>query len=118
MSPAVLLSSVVALVITAALIGVDVYLAADGRPGNTWSEVIRFWSAQLVILPWGWGGLAGHFFHPDRWPRLQQPAGIAVLVWLTVLLHLVNRVTPLPPLAAAVVGLLTWSVLWPCQLGS
>ena len=36
-------------VVVMALIGLDVYLATDGKTGNTYSEIIRTWFAR-----WEW----------------------------------------------------------------
>jgi len=50
MSPAILVTSVVAAVVTLALIGVDIYWAADHVRGNTLSEVLRYWGERYKLI--------------------------------------------------------------------
>jgi len=49
-----------------AFIIVDIYLALDGRKGNTYSEIIREaskkWMPIIMILCYGFGLLSGHWW--------------------------------------------------------
>jgi hypothetical protein len=75
-----LFAIIAGLTIVAAAIGIDVYLALDGLKGNTWSEMIRSMAYVSTFIPWVWGVLAGHFFHPEWQPWLKLPAGMALLI--------------------------------------
>lgn len=48
------------------LVGLDVYLALDGRPENTYSERLRVmskaWPPARLLLSFGMGLLAGHLY--------------------------------------------------------
>jgi len=107
--------------IVSVLIGFDVYLALDGKAGNTWSEIVRDWSGETPIVPWICGVLTGHFFHPESiaQPLLGQPNSIALLIWLTVAVAIVGLVALrlgvypepwLPLLPAFIAGALLWPV--------
>ena len=73
-----------------AIIGFDIYFALDGVAGNTWSEMIRKLGSVLVFIPWAWGGLGGHFFHPNWKPVLQSPNNFAALIWLSVAVSVIG----------------------------
>lgn len=49
-----------------ALVGLDVWLALDGRTENTYSERLRAmgkaWPATRLLLSFGMGLLAGHLY--------------------------------------------------------
>jgi hypothetical protein len=49
-----------------ALVGLDVLLAVDGRPENTYSERLRAlgkaWPAARLLIAFGMGLLAGHLY--------------------------------------------------------
>ena len=104
----------------AALIGLDIYLAVDGLPGNTWSEIIRTWAKATPVIPWACGVLTGHFFHPvdNLEPVLARPGNIAMLVWLTVTVALfgvaMSRAgNPVPPWAVVLPAAVAGALLWP-----
>jgi hypothetical protein len=48
----------------AVAIGLDVWLAADDVPANTWSELLRLAAYETPVLPWACAVLVGHWFHP------------------------------------------------------
>jgi hypothetical protein len=48
--------------IGAALIGWDIWLAVDDKPGNTISEIIRRYSRKYLFIPVAIGVLIGHWF--------------------------------------------------------
>ena len=64
----------------------DIYLALDGAPGNTWSEVTREASSSSPLLPWVLGGLLGHLFHhrDDLSPVGGEDGGPVLMAVLTV----------------------------------
>ena len=74
----------------AAIIGLDIYFALDSVAGNTWSEMIRKLGSVLVFVPWAWGGLGGHFFHPNWKPALQSPNNFVVIIWLSVAVSIIG----------------------------
>jgi hypothetical protein len=112
MTPAMLVTSIVAIIVTLALIGIDIVWAADGIKGNTISEVIRFWAERLKLIPFAWGGLGLHFFHGDWW-SLPRSQGIPVLLWCSVVAEIVSLITPLPMYCYFVFGAVVWAICWP-----
>jgi hypothetical protein len=50
------------IVTTVALIAFDIVVASDKVRGNTISEIIRYFSGKLIVIPAGWMTLGGHFF--------------------------------------------------------
>lgn len=104
----------------AVLLGLDVYLAADGIKGNTWSEILRMWSKKTTIISWIYGGLGGHFFHWWNHDKalLGQPNSVVLLVWLTVVAAMVGVAAlkmghPIPPWAMLVPAFFAGALLWP-----
>lgn len=104
----------------AVIVGLDIYLAVDGLPGNTWSEIIRTWAKASPVIPWACGVLAGHFFHPvdNLEPVLARPGNIAMLVWLTVAVALFGVALsrsgyPIPPWAVVLPAMAVGALLWP-----
>ena len=50
-------------VLFVAICALDVYLALDGRDGNTYSERLRaLWPPAKLLLVFGMGLLAGHLY--------------------------------------------------------
>lgn len=110
----------IGLTLVAALIGIDIYLAADSVKGNTWSEIIRMWAKYTPLVPWTIGVLTGHFFHPfDNFRAvLGQPASIAVLIWLTGVvgimgLSFMKAGYPIPGWSVLVPAFTAGWLLWP-----
>jgi hypothetical protein len=66
--------------VVAVVIAVDVWLAVDGRPGNTYSEILRRWGDRWPVLvgalAFGMGLLLGHWFGE------QGPATLGVVAVL------------------------------------
>lgn len=98
-------------------------------PHRTGSGVFRGWTLAGFALPFGWGVLAGHFFHPFAdWPgvlggsdamvRVAVAAGpIAVLALVDTIVALATRdfqwpgwVGPVALAAGVLVGALVWPV--------
>ena len=52
-----------------AMVVVDIVLAVDEHQNNTFSEIIRGWSASTLAVPWVAGVVAGHLFHPFDYER-------------------------------------------------
>ncbi|MEM9853602.1 MAG: hypothetical protein AAF841_04025 [Pseudomonadota bacterium] len=49
---------------------VEIVIYFTTSPMQTFSAVLRGWSIVGLAAPFGWGTLAGHFFHPvdsDKW---------------------------------------------------
>lgn len=44
------------------LVVFDLWMAGNGTPGDTISEVVRSWSARHPVIPFAAGVLMGHFF--------------------------------------------------------
>ena len=104
----------------ALLVGVDIYLAMDKLPGNTWSEILRRWAVATPLIPWIYGVLGGHFYHPieNLEPILSKPGNIELLVWLTILvgmvgLGLLRAGNPVSPWVGVVPGFVVGALLWP-----
>jgi hypothetical protein len=117
-----LFAIIAGLTIITVAIGLDVYLALDGIKGNTWSEMIRSMGFVSTFIPWVWGVLSGHFFHPNWQPWLKQPGGVAVLIWLSFLIPGVTTIlmkAQVPyanwlPFVVCLIAALFGGKLWPC----
>ncbi len=101
-------------------IGLDVWLAVDRVPDNTWSELFRKGALATPVIPWACAVLMGHWFHPndDAQPVLGQPKPIALLIWLTwvvfvVGLGLTGSGIPVPPWIPVLPGMIAGWLLWP-----
>ena len=97
-------------------------------PHRTGSGVFRGWTLAGFALPFGWGVLAGHFFHPFAgWPRVlggsdamvrvAVAAGpIAVLALVDTIVALATQEFQWPgwvgPVALAA-GFLVGALIWP-----
>jgi hypothetical protein len=102
------------------LIGLDIYLAADGVEGNTWSEILRQWSVITPVVPFIYGVLGGHFYHPVDGldPIVDTPGNIALLVWVTVLIGVIGILTTkhdveIAPWIPVIPGFIAGCFLWP-----
>jgi hypothetical protein len=112
---------VVGLTLLAALTGIDLYLAFDKIPGNTWSEIIIMWAKATPIVPWICGVLSGHFFHPydSMKPLFGQPNSMVVLVWTSCCVGLAGIALVqsygfhMPPWVPFVVACVVGALLWP-----
>ncbi len=66
---------------------VDVFLAKDATPGNTWSEAIKTWGQNTMFIPYLYGVLGGHFFGPYGnvfgW---ETPYKLSVLTFIGIVL--------------------------------
>jgi hypothetical protein len=97
----------------------DVYLAADGPRGNTWSEVMREASIRNPVLPWLFGAFLAHLFHfrDGLRPALDQDAARTLMVVLTlglVGIGFAGLEVPGWVLAALVIlGMVAGHLLWP-----
>jgi hypothetical protein len=107
-------TAIVASCIVLGIIIFDIVLASDGVKGNTISEVMRYWSSKVLLLPWAWGVLAGHFFHPSWSWQPHQPIGVAILVWFSVAAWAVAYTVGMPMLVLTGAGVVAGVFLWPC----
>jgi hypothetical protein len=112
MTPAMLITSIVAIAVTLALIGVDIYWAADGIKGNTISEVIRFSAERFKLIPFAWGILGGHFFHPNTW-HLPSSQGVATMIWCAMSVEMLSLGTTMPMFCYLVLGVIAGMICWP-----
>lgn len=110
----------IGIALLAAFIGLDIYLAVDRLPGNTWSEILRQWAIVTPLIPWIYGILGGHFYHPvdglDPW--IDPPGNIALLVWLTAVIGLIGVAfaksgNPISPWTVVIPGFIAGALLWP-----
>jgi hypothetical protein len=104
----------------AVAIGLDIWLAVDAVPGNTWSELFRAGALATPVVPWACAVLMGHWFHPkdDFKALLGQPDSIALLVWLTWVLFVIGLALassglPISPWIPVLPGLIAGWLLWP-----
>jgi hypothetical protein len=113
-------ATVIGLIVAGILIAIDVWLATDRLPGNTWSELLRELSRDTLFVPWSLGVLMGHWFHPvDDLQPLAGGASIWMLIGGTVVLVAVGLIlrfalkyTP-PAWPWALGGLVAGAALWP-----
>lgn len=75
---------IVWLVGAAVAIIVDIFLATDKTPGNTWSQVTRTWAEKAFIIPWLIGVLNGHWFHWWQEGDKFEPTKMWILIGLTI----------------------------------
>ena len=115
-----MITMIVGGVIIAALVGVDIYLAVDKFPDNTWSEVIRIWALATPVVPWVLSVLIGHFFHPinNLKPLISPPGNYIALIWLTAAIGIVGVALaraghPIPPWTVVIPAIVIGSILWP-----
>lgn len=112
---------IVGIVLILAFLGYDIYLATDKVDGNTWSELARRIGMVTPFLPWVWGVLAGHFWHPFRAYILFIPAGnVALLIWLTWVLVVAGMILKqygwnIPMWAPLIPGFFAGWLLWPVR---
>lgn len=88
--------SLVGWVLVGLIVLCDVWLAADGRDGNTWSELMRTYGRTHLILPWLCGTLIGHLFYtrdnPRLWGNLSLQQGSSLIFWFSAIFFLVGIV--------------------------
>jgi hypothetical protein len=107
-----LTTSIVAAVVTAVLVGIDIVWASNHVVGDTLSEVIRYWAGRFPLVAFAWGGLGGHFFHGDWW-AFQRTPGIAILLWCAALTEGLSLSISLPMYVYFVFGAVVWAFCWP-----
>jgi len=93
----------------------DIYVATNEVPDDTISEIIRDWSHRLYVIPYGLGGIMGHWFvNKER----DEGRPSRFKTWLLTL-PLVLALSPiLPPLqymntAFLGIGFCAGALLWP-----
>lgn len=111
--------TVIGAVLFVGLIVVELWGASDTLPGNTVSEWIRSLSRRAAVVPWAFGVLIGHWFHPvDGLDPLFGRRGTWVLIGLSVALFIAsivfrNQRSLWQPWIWAVAGAIAGSLLWP-----
>lgn len=108
---------IIGILMVVLFLGIDVYLASDHVPGNTWSEIAHYLGILSPFLPWCWGFLAGHFWPYNGYRPFNHTNGIFVLVWLTwtiVVLGLGCRQAgyPIPPWLPLIPAYFAGWMLW------
>jgi hypothetical protein len=112
MSPAMVVTAIAGLVGIVAYVGIDIYWAADHVPGNTLSEVIRFLSRYVALLPLAGGVLGGHFWHLELW-SLPRSQGIPLMIWLVFVAIMASFATPTPMFVYFLAGIAVGCICWP-----
>jgi hypothetical protein len=101
------------------LVAWDVWLALDAVASNTWSEQMRIASGGKPVLPWLFGVILGHLFHPADGlaPVMEKDAALTILSMATVvafvvgafgLLSLSETLVALTMLCGVAAGVLLW----------
>lgn len=117
------IATLLGLIIVAILIVIDIWLAIDNVPGNTWSEILRDLSKRTLFVPWSLGVLLGHWFHPSNDLRpVLGGASIWVLIGVSTVLTIIglvfclSRKYHIPAWPWALGGTITGSILWPVHV--
>lgn len=63
----------------------DIFLALNGRPGDTYSEIFRTWSYRWAVLPVITGSVVGHWFLTFGMERPRYGFPALVVIWVVVL---------------------------------
>lgn len=64
----------------------DIIMAANGKKGDTISEVTLFYSFKNSFIPFAVGYLAGHLF----WPRKKEELNIFISIGLGIVLGIIT----------------------------
>lgn len=117
------IASILGLSIVAILIAVDVWLALDNVPGNTWSEILRDLSKHTLFVPWSLGVLLGHWFHPsnDLCPVLGDASiwvltGVSAVLTIIGLVFCLSKKYRVPAWPWVLGGTVIGSLLWPVHV--
>lgn len=108
-------------VLVAVLIVIDIALATDPEPGNTWSELMRSAAEATPVVPWLAGLVMGHWFHPgdELEPVIDPPGNALVLLALSGIVLVIGAVVRVPPwlpfVVAAPIGAFVWPVDTPAM---
>ena len=78
-------AQITGVVLLLTVLAIEIGLEIETTPSNSFSHILRAWSVVGLAAPFGWGTLAGHFFHPkDDLESLFRRAGLADTVILIV----------------------------------
>jgi hypothetical protein len=101
-------------VVASVAIGLDVYWATNGTPGDTISEITKAYSWKWASIPTAYGVITGHLFWPVfgevrlKWERIMALWLLAIPIVVADIVDLYD-VIPLIPLAIAIpLGRLLW----------
>jgi hypothetical protein len=116
----VLATQILVCAVTAALVGFDIWLASNGVPKDTYSQVIHRWALLTPLIPYAWGVLAGHFFWSRSIPIVSEPgasiwlgaSGVLMIFLGMILRHFGINVLPL---WFVFVGIVAGRFLFPLQ---
>jgi hypothetical protein len=103
-----------------ALIAYDVWATLQS-PYHTISHVWQVWSDRWPILVWAYFGLGAHLtlarpqaiMEQIGYTRIEGIVFLVWLAWLILILSLSGVAQRLTPWAWALLGVLTWWLLWP-----
>ena len=102
-------------VLIAALIIADIDLARDDIDDNTWSELVRLAGDRTIGVPWLFGLVMGHWFHPsdDLKPIVDPPGNALVVLLSTAVITALGLLMSLPMWLAFIAAAPVGAYLWP-----
>lgn len=104
-----IVAAVIGGIILLFIVVAEIILSTTSRPEATFSNILRAWAIVGLAAPFGWGTLAGHFFHPvaDLKPLLHE--------YVDAYWNLIIAVTPIVVLAIldTILALVTDGVIYP-----
>jgi len=115
----ILFTKIFILVSFTIIVGVDIWLAANGFYGDTISEVTQAYSWRWATIPLAYGVLTGHLFWYIR-GSVSWKWGRIICLWVvaaaSITLDVVDLYDVIPILPAAIgvpLGRLGWPQSWP-----
>jgi hypothetical protein len=120
-------AAVIGIAFLLTIVAIEIILGLERKPSNTFSDILRGWAIVGLAAPFGWGTLAGHFFHPvDSFRSVlsdNDNANLIVAVGAIVALAIVDLViatttkgviypTWCPPMMLAL-GCVWGALIWP-----
>lgn len=94
----------------------DLFLAINGRGGDTWTEKARLWSRFTTVVPYASGAIAGHFW--GFWLVQHNLALLIWSAWIVLIIGLGNNRWPVQVQCALFLcGFVVGGLLWGRQFG-
>jgi len=109
----------ITLIATMLLAAFNIYLTFDNNPSNSFSEIARSTSRTMPILPWIYGFIGGHWFHPGLVPALGFWTGFLVILLITITIQIVasqlypQGISYQTMTTTFIAGIAAGMVLWP-----